>query len=454
MKKGDTAELNVTDINNLGCGVARLDGKVIFIKGAVSGDTVHAKIIKDSKNFAVARLEAVLSPSPHRIREDFCQTALACGGCVYRHVTYEHEKEIKQRHVRSCFDKVGLSEVTVLPVTGTGQVCGYRNKAQFPVANTKDSMRAGFYASKTHTVIPVDNCSLQNPAFSEIVNCICRFCDKYGIKAYDEEKQSGLLRHIYLRIGEATEEIMLCLVVNGKELPHEAELVAELTARFPKIVSIMLNENTENTNVVLGKSYRTLFGKEYIEDMLCGLHFRISPDSFYQVNRRGAELLYTLAADMAGLDGTQTLVDLYCGTGTIGLSMAKHAKKLVGIEIVEGAVQCAKQNAVTNGITNAEFICADAGSAEVIASATGGVCPDVVIIDPPRRGSTRELAERLAVLGVPKVVYISCDPSTLARDCTYFKELGYTIGNVQPVDMFPRTGHVESVVCLKKLKSP
>lgn len=450
MKKGDIAELSITDINNLGCGVARLDGKVIFVKGAVSGDTVRAKIIKDSKSFAVAKLEAVLLPSPHRIRENFCQTALACGGCVYRHVTYEHEKEIKQRHVRSCFDKVGLSEVTVLPVTGTGQLCGYRNKAQFPVTNAKNGMRAGFYASKTHAVIPVENCSLQNPSFSEITEYVCRLCDKYGIKAYDETAQSGLLRHIYLRIGEATEEIMLCLVVNGKKLPHEAELVAELTARFPKIVSIMLNENTENTNVVLGRSYRTLFGKGYIEDVLCGLRFRISPDSFYQVNRRGAELLYTLAADMAELDGTQTLIDLYCGTGTIGLSMAGRVQKLIGIEIVEGAVKCAKQNAITNGIANAEFICADAGSAKVITSATQGICPDVAIIDPPRRGSTRELAEQLAALDVPKIVYISCEPSTLARDCTYFKALGYAVGNVQPVDMFPRTGHVESVVCLTR----
>lgn len=450
MKKGDITELSVTDINNLGCGVARLDGKVIFIKGAVSGDTVRARIIKDSKSFAVARLEAVLVPSPYRCHDDFCKTALSCGGCIYRHITYEHEKQIKQHHVRSCFDKAGLPEVKVLPVTGAGEIHGYRNKAQFPVMNTKDGMKAGFYASKTHTVIPVDNCSLQNPSFSEITACVCRLCDKYGISAYNEETQSGLLRHIYLRIGEATEEIMLCLVVNGNKLPHETEFVSELVARFPKAVSIILNENTENTNVVLGKHYRTLYGKGYIEDVLCGLSFRISPESFYQVNRRGAELLYTLAADMAGLDGTQTLVDLYCGTGTIGLSMAKRAKKLIGIEIVEGAVECARQNAVANGIENAGFVCADAGSAEVILSALHRACPDTVIIDPPRRGSTRELAEQLAALGVPKIVYISCEPSTLARDCTYFKELGYTVGNVQPVDMFPRTGHVESVVCLTR----
>ncbi len=450
MKKGDIIELEISDINNLGCGVGRLDGKVVFVKGAVSGDRIRALVIKDNKSYAVARLDTVLSPSAHRMESELCDTPLSCGGCVYRHVTYEHELEIKHGFVKSAFVKAGLSDVDVLPVMSTQKVKGYRNKAQYPVANSKNGMRSGFYASKTHNIIPVDDCAIQNPAFAAITGAVCRICDEYGIKAYDENTGNGLLRHIYLRIAEATGEIMLCLVVNGRALPSEKEITEKITADFPNIVSLMLNTNTENTNVVLGKEYRILRGRDYIEDVLCGLRFRITAQSFYQVNREGAELLYGLAAKEAELDGTQRVADLYCGTGTIGLSVSDKAKKLVGIEIVQSAVECAKQNAKYNGIDNAEFYCADAGNAQNILTAMGGARPDVVIIDPPRKGSTKELVECLSSLGVPKIVYVSCDPTTLARDCAWFKEAGYKIGSVQPVDMFPRTGHVESVVCLSR----
>ncbi len=450
MRKGDVLELDVLDINNLGCGVCKHDGKVVFVKGAVTGDRIRAEIIKDNKSFSVARLAQVLTPSPMREKDSFCAAALSCGGCVYRHITYEHEKEIKYNHVRSAFDKVGLGEVHVLPVMSTGKTRGYRNKAQYPVASTKNGMRSGFYASKTHNIVPVDDCSIQAPAFADITRAVCELCDRYGVTAYDEKSGNGLLRHIYLRIAEVTGEIMLCLVINGRSLPHEREITDELIQRFPSVVSLLINENTENTNVVLGKNYRTLFGKGYIEDVLCGLRFRISPESFYQVNREGAELLYGLAASLAGLDGTQTLVDLYCGTGTIGLSMARSARTLTGIEIVSGAVECAGQNAEFNGVDNAEFFCGDAGDPATILAATHGKRPDVVVIDPPRKGSTRELVYCLASLEVPKVVYVSCNPETLARDCVWFKDRGYIIGEVQPVDLFPKTGHVESVVCLKR----
>ena len=452
LQKGTAIELDITDVNNLGCGVGKCpdSGKVVFVKSAVTGDRVSAEVIKDNKSYAVARLTGVLRPSPYRLGQRFCDTALSCGGCVYRHVTYEHEKEIKYNFVRSSFDKVGLADVTVLPVTGTEKVRGYRNKGQYPVCNTKNGMRSGFYASKTHNIVPVDDCAIQNPAFAAITRMVCELCDRYGISAYDENTGRGLLRHIYLRAAEATGEVMLCLVLNGKELPRETEICDAIEKRFPEISGIIVNINTENTNVVLGKQYRILRGKGYIEDELCGLRFRISPESFYQVNREGAELLYSLAARAAGLDGTQTLVDLYCGTGTIGLSMARDAKTLVGIEIVEGAVECARQNAEYNGISNAGFYCGDAGDAAIILECTGGKRPDVVVIDPPRKGSTRELVECLSDLGVPRVVYVSCDPTTLARDCVWFRERGYEIGEVQPVDMFPRTGHVESVVCLTR----
>ena len=450
--KGAALTLDITDVNNLGCGVGKYgeSGKVVFVKGAVTGDTVAAEVIKDNKSYAVARLTDIIEPSPYRLTEQFCDTPLSCGGCVYRHVTYEHEKEIKYGFVRSTFDKAGLSDVAVLPVTGTEKIRGYRNKGQYPVCNTKKGMRAGFYASKTHNIVPAEDCAIQNPAFAPIIKEICAICDRYGIDAYDEKDGKGLLRHIYLRSADATGEIMLCLVLNGRELPEESRICDEIEEKFPEITGIIVNINTENTNVVLGKQYRMLRGKGYIEDELCGLSFRISPESFYQVNRDGAELLYTLAREAAELDGSKTLADLYCGTGTIGLSMARNAKKLVGIEIVEGAVECARQNAEYNSISNAEFFCGDAGDAKSILKYTDGVCPDVVVIDPPRKGTTKELVECLSALGVPRVVYVSCDPTTLARDCVWFREKGYVIGEVQPVDMFPRTGHVESVVCLDK----
>lgn len=450
-KKGDKLTLDVTDINNLGCGVAHApDGRVVFIKGAVTGDLVSAEIIKVNRSFLVARLTEVIEPSTHRADEEFCDAPLACGGCVYRHINYSHELELKRDYVKNAFNKAGLPDVTVLPVLSTGRAEGYRNKAQYPVTKTKNGTRAGFFASKTHNVIPIESCMLQNQAFSPIVKSVCEAADRYGWSVYDEESGSGLLRHIYLRIGERTGEIMLCLVINGDALPCAEEFVSEIKSGFPNVVGILLSINKKNTNVILGDRYVTLYGRSYIEDTLCSLRFKISADSFYQVNRDGAELLYSVAREMAGLGGGEVLMDLYCGTGTIGLSMAKNVKKLCGVEIVSAAVDCARENAERNGIENAEFFCADAGDKEVILRAAGGVRPDVVVIDPPRKGSTKELVECLAGLGVPKVVYVSCDPDTLARDAAWFCEAGYELGEVQPVDMFPRTGHVESLVCLQR----
>ena len=451
IRKGEKLTLEVTDLNNLGCGVSHApDGRVVFIKGAVSGDTVNAEIIKVNKSFLVARLVEIVTPSKNRCESDFCSAPLACGGCIYRHVTYGHELELKRDYVKNAFTKAGLPEVTVLPTLHTDKVSGYRNKGQYPVAKTRDGIKAGFYASKSHNIIPADKCALQNERFADIVSEVCSFANGANWSVYDEECGRGMLRHIYLRIGEKTGEIMLCLVINGDKLPSSDSFIKKITARFPEITGILLSVNKKNTNVVLGDKFITLWGKDYIEDILCGLRFRIAADSFYQVNRDGAELLYSIAADMAGLCGNETLIDLYCGAGTIGLSMANRVTKLCGVEIVSSAVECAKENARANGIENAEFLCADAGERENILRATGGVRPDVVVIDPPRKGSTKELVECLAGLEVPKIVYVSCNPDTLARDCANFRDAGYEIGEVQPVDMFPRTGHVESVVCLTR----
>lgn len=448
MIKGQIVELEITDLNNLGNGVGRIDGQVVFVRGAVSGDRVRASVIKVNKSFAVAKLLDIIEPSRDRIGESSCKSPLSCGGCVYRHITYERELELKREYVKAAFSKVGLADVNVLPVLSTGRVRGYRNKGQYPVAKGKNGIYAGFYATKTHNVTPAEDCMIQNPEFSAILRFVCEFADRNAWSIYDEESGRGLLRHIYLRIGERTGQIMLCFVVNGNKLPNERGLASEIAERFPNVVSVMINENRESTNVVLGDKYRRLFGKDGIEDELCGLRFFISPDSFYQVNRDGAELLYTKAAELADLSGNEILMDLYCGTGTIGLSMASRVRRLCGIEIVESAVECARENAERNGIANASFVCADAGDSDVILAAAGGVRPDVVVIDPPRKGSTRELVECLASLEVPRVVYVSCVPDTLARDCVWFEECGYLIGDVHPVDMFSRTGHVESVVCL------
>ncbi len=454
-RKGQSVELDITEINNLGSGVGHApDGRVVFIRGALTGERVRATVIKAASSFYVARLDAVLAPSPYRLPPDApdCGAGESCGGCIYRHITYEHELELKHNYVKNAFAKVGLSDVTVEPVRSTGKTAGYRNKAQYPIGTVSGRVVAGFYATKSHTILPADGCLLQPPVFSGIVREICEFCTEHGITTYQEETGRGLLRHLYLRRGEISGEIMVCLVINGETFPHVDALCAALTASHPEITSILLSHNLKNTNVVLGDRYTTLYGKDTIEDTLCGLRFRIAPDAFYQVNHDGAELLYALAAERAALSGNETLVDLYCGIGTIGLSMAHKARSLVGVEIVPAAARCATENAALNDIHSATFRCADAGAPDTLLACLGDHTPDVVLIDPPRKGSTNELIDALAARNIKKIVYISCDPDTLARDCVRFRENGYEIGVVTPVDMFPRTGHCETVVLLSREK--
>lgn len=456
-KKNDIVELTVEDINNLGAGVSHLeDGRVVFIRGAVTGDKIKAKIIKVNTNFAVARLEEIIESSPFRDTECFCNASESCGGCVYRHITYEHEKEIKKSYVKHAFIKAGLPDVVINDVHTTKRTRAYRNKAQYPFAMTKNGIVAGFYASKTHNVVPAFYCALQPKAFGEILRAVCDFANSKRFTVYNEETGKGLLRHLYLRYGEGTGEIMLCLVINGDRIPDAREFIDLLNEKFPSISSIQLNINKKNTNVVLGNEYRTLFGERYIEDILCGVRFRITPESFYQVNHDGAEILYGLARNKAieGIEDKISLVDMYCGTGTIGLSMADVAKEIVGVEIVEGAVECAKVNANLNEFENAKFYAGDAKDIESLFASVetqhGTLNPDVVVLDPPRKGCTPEVIEFLAKRDIKRIVYVSCDADTLARDCKMFAELGYTIGQVDPVDMFPRTGHIENVVLITK----
>ncbi len=460
MKKNDIIELDIIDLNNLGCGVGKAaDGMTVFVKGAVTGDRVRAKVIKVASSYAVARLESILSASAERfdgtgMRNTECKAPMSCGGCVYRNIKYEHELVLKREYVQNAFRKAGLPDVKVGDTAHTGKTTCYRNKGQYPVREVGGKIRAGFFATKTHDLIPCDDCLLQPAIFGEIVAFCIDFAEKNRIKAYDEESGRGMLRHIYLRIAEKTGEIMVCLVINSDGLNCAENFAREITEKFPSVASVMLNVNKKNTNVILGDKFICIGGRNYIIDELCGLKFKISAGSFYQVNRDGAELLYGLARDRACLTGKEILADLYCGAGTIGLSVASNVSRLVGIEIVDEAVACAKENAALNGVENAYFFCGDASDTRgLLANAKdtlGDFCPDVVVIDPPRKGTTEDLIDYLDSLGVNKIVYVSCSPDTLARDCKWFSDKGYTIGEVTPVDLFPGTGHVESVVCLTK----
>ncbi len=471
-EKPEVVTVPIHDLNNLGCGVGRLPaenspaeenaaGLVVFVKGSVTGDVVKAQIIKRTKSFCVGKLLEIVTPSPMRATEAFCNAPEACGGCVYRHLKYEDELISKHSRVEKAFRQAGLSDVVIRPVltvkrNGGHVTRGYRNKGMYPVRQGKNGMEAGFFAAKTHKVIPCFDCSLQPDAFGGLVRAVCKLCDKYRVTAYDEESGTGTLRHIYLRAA-ADGATLLTLVINDTRLPKQAAegLVHELVGRFPKLCGILLNINRENTNVVLGDTFVTLWGKDYIEDILCGKRLRLSAGSFYQVNHDAAELLYDTAADMAGLTGSEHLLDLYCGAGSIGLSMSDKVATVTGIEIIPEAVACARVNAALNGLGHdrARFFCGDASDAHKFLSAAekgGAPSPDLAVIDPPRKGTTRELIEEIAARDIKRVVYISCEPETLGRDCAVFREFGYEIGEVQPVDLFPRTGHVESVVCLSR----
>lgn len=450
MKKNDRLRLTVSDINNLGYGVARVNddpaGLVVFLADALPGDLVEAKIIKVTAGYLVARVEALLTPSPLRRPSD-CASFPACGGCSYRTLPYEEELRRKSDYVAHCFIKEGLS-VSLSPIV-SGKRCGYRNKVEYPLS---PEGTPGFYARASHRVIPVAGCQLEHPAFRPLLDRLAKFVKKQAISIYNEESGRGLLRHFYLRIGEATGEIMVTLVINGDSLPGGKQL-AEALLSLPagvggeRVVSVYLNHHKEKNNVILGSRYTLLAGKATIDDILCGLRFSLAPASFYQVNRAMAERLYTAAADLASLRPGERLVDLFCGVGTIGLSMIAKApgSSLLGVEIVPEAVENAKRNAEQNGIENARFVCGDANS-EAIGQA------DVVVVDPPRKGCGQDLLARLAQLSPKRIVYISCSPDTLARDCAILAKFGFAIAHAQPFDLFPGTGHVETLCLLSKLK--
>ena len=458
IKKNDILELDITAVSNLGYGVGRTaDGKVVFTPGTVTGEHVEIKIIKITKGYLVGKLMRVISESKLRDTCEKCTAPATCGGCAYRFIKYDHELELKRQNVKSEFDKVGLSDVIVLDTeyvrdeANKAVVWNYRNKAQYRFAKTNKGVTAGFYASGTHRVIGDESCPLQPKIFGDIARFVCDFAEKHAISVYDEETGKGILRHLYIRSGAGEQgEICVCIVINGRTMPKSRELADALMKAFERIVGVVLNVNTKNSNVILGNEYLTVSGKCGISDTFCGVELDISPAAFYQVNHDAAELLCRIAADMASLKGNEHLLDLYCGIGSVGLSMADRVRRLTGVEIVPQAVECAIKNAERAGIKNAKFVCADSadGAADILA--TTDEIPDVVVLDPPRKGCAQELLDSLTQAGIKKIVYISCNPATLARDCAHLASLGWQIGDVQPVDLFPRTGHVENAVCIKR----
>ena len=445
LRKNDEIYLTVKGCTVQGSGVCDHEGMTVFVRGAVTGDHVLAHIIKVKKTYAVGIIKKLIQRSPMRAK-NFCPIAEKCGGCCFAHIKYNAELEIKAQQVADNFKRLGKLDIVPDPIIPSPSAERYRNKAQYPVGSDGKFASIGFYAPMTHRIIDCADCLLQPKEFAEITDIFRDWIREKKIPVYSEADGTGLLRHVYIRKAAATEQIMVCAVANGEKLPEADDLIERLKT-VNGVASIILNINREKTNVVLGKECRTLWGSDFITDELCGLKFNLSALSFYQVNHDGAEMLYGKAKEYASLTGGETLVDLYCGTGTIGLTMAKNVKKLIGVEIVPQAVENAKENAKLNGIDNAEFICSDASQAAQTLFERGEK-PDVVILDPPRKGCDEALINTVAKMKPDRVVYVSCDSATLARDCRRFADLGYETLRATPVDMFPHTAHVETVVLL------
>lgn len=448
LKKNDIVKLDIENCTLQGSGVGRYDGLAVFVPMTARGDEIEAHILKVKSNCAFAKVHSVIKPSPDRTEPD-CPAYAKCGGCAFRHIDYEAELKIKQRFVVDCFKRIGGIDIEPEPIIAAAGRSGYRNKAQFPVEKSENGLKIGFFSPHSHRVVECRNCPLQPAEFENILNAFEQYAVKNNITVYDETAHSGLLRHICVRKAAATGETMVCAVINGGALPCEDELVETLTRCDSSIKSIVININKEKTNVIFGKTSRNIFGSGYIEDILCGCRFRISMLSFYQVNSSQAERLYDKAAQYANLTGNETVIDLYCGTGTIGLTMSEKAKRVIGVEVVPDAIEDAKINAGLNGISNAEFICADASQAAAKLE-KDGVKPDVVILDPPRKGCSKDVLKTVAKMIPARIVYISCDPAPQARDCAVLGELGYSIDAACPVDMFPGCGHVETVVLMSR----
>ena len=430
-----------------GMGVARIDGRVVFVHGALRGEKCRVLILKTLKSVAFAKVLEVIEPSSERITPD-CPYFPRCGGCTYRHIRYEEELRLKKQRVQDNLSRIGGSDVTVEEILGARDTLRYRNKAQYPVS--KDGA-VGFYRARTHEVIECEHCLLVKPEADAAAEALREYMQSCRVAGYDEKTSRGLVRHLYIR-SNAAGESLVCVLVNGDKLPKEDRLVTLLRDACPKCTGIVLGTNTKKGNVILGDRYRTLWGSDRLEDTLCGKTFRLSVPSFYQVNRVQAERLYAKAIEFAGLTGQETVLDLYCGAGTITLALSDHAKKVLGAEIVPEAIDDARENAARNGVKNAEFFCGDASDVAK-KLARENLRPDVITVDPPRKGLAADVVESIAEMQPGRVVYVSCDSATMARDVKRLADLGYTAQRACAVDMFPRADHVETV-CQLVLRKP
>ncbi len=452
LQKNDLVSIKITSATAEGSGVGKTDeGIAVFVPQSAIGDELLVRILKVKKTYAFGKIEKILVSSPSRVEPD-CPVFSKCGGCVWRHISYDEECRIKEQKVIDAVTRIGGIETAAFkPIIKNDIITRYRNKAQFPVGVDRDGKPLiGFYSFHSHRIVDCGDCVLQPKIFSKVIEITKEFIKITNADIYDERTGKGRLRHVYIRMGEVTGELMVCYVVNGNGLKQEDLLVNMLKKNLPMLKSVIINSNREKTNVILGQKNRTAYGADYITDELCSLKFKISPFSFWQVNRRQAEKLYNKAKEYANLKSDEILLDLYCGTGTIGLTMAKECKMLIGAEIVEQAIEDANENAKANNINNARFICADA-SAAAKQLRDEGLKPDTVILDPPRKGCGEELIKTISQMSPKRVVYVSCDPATLARDLKYFSHYGYAAEEITPCDMFSRTAHVESVCLLKKI---
>ncbi len=453
LAKNDIITLEITALTNEGSGVGHYKedssdgrGMAVFVPMTAVGDVISCRVVKVLRSYAYGRVEGILTASPDRA-EDGCSVYAKCGGCCFRHISYEAELRAKQGFVQDAFMRLGGLSPEFLPIQGSESPEGYRNKLQMPVSKQDGRTVCGFYSERSHRVVPVEKCALQPELFAEITRFVTEQADRLRISVYNEEKHEGVLRHIYLRRGHYSGEVCLCLVARRK-VPEFERLAKAAAERFPEITGVVLNINRDRTNVILGEEEQVIFGRAEIKDTMCGVNVEISPKSFYQVNTPAAEALYRQAAEFAQPEG-KLLLDLYCGAGTIGLSMAGKARRLIGAEIVPQAVENARENAERNSVKNAEFICADAGQAAQQLERSGER-PDVIILDPPRKGCSEDTLTACAGMQPERIVMISCNAATAARDCKRLAELGYTAAVVRPFDLFPRTSHVECVVLINK----
>lgn len=446
LKNGQVHTALVEGYSSEGCGVVRLDGAVVFVPRAVRGETVDLKIVRVMKTHALGELVKVRDPSSERAVPD-CPYYGKCGGCDFRHLSYAEELWAKRQRVQDALARIGGSDVRVEEILGAKNPEHYRNKCQYPVGPHGE---IGFFQARTHQVVPVDRCLLQPEVCDRTAHAVGGWMKRYKIPAYDETTGRGLIRHIYVRTNRKGESLC-CVVANGRKVPREAELAALVLAAAPRTQGVVLNVNTKKGNVILGDQYRTLWGQDFLMDTLCGLEFRLSVPSFYQVNRDQAEVLYGKALEFAALTGEETALDLYCGAGTITLCLAGRAKRVIGAEIVPAAIRDARENAERNGVKNVEFFCGDAGETAAMLERQG-LRPDVITVDPPRKGLSPEAAASAAAMGPERIVYVSCDPGTLGRDVKLLAEKGYRAVRAAAVDMFPGTRHVETVLLLSQQK--